>query len=167
MIHDIIKIKYSREGYLPEYPPHLISDYEMCKAFMYAPDGSQRETLDWFHTMYPKPQGYDREYRELELGLSRAINAYLDNVDVDKQLPSWVYAYMLGAVIGPNSDLVDRHNILVLLNADNVDDEFNSLAYHECYRISQLWLARYSEDRPPSMFAEPHVVKYCRLRAAE
>lgn len=38
-IHDIIKIKYIREGYLPDYPPHLISDEEMCDAFLKYPEG--------------------------------------------------------------------------------------------------------------------------------
>lgn len=34
-IHDIIKIKYSRLGYLPSYPYHLISDKEMFDAFIH------------------------------------------------------------------------------------------------------------------------------------
>lgn len=33
-IHDIIKIKYVREGWLPNWPYHLISDQEMCDAFL-------------------------------------------------------------------------------------------------------------------------------------
>ena len=31
---DSIKIKYTREGYLPNYPYHMISDEEMFKAFL-------------------------------------------------------------------------------------------------------------------------------------
>lgn len=34
LVHDLIKIKYVREGYLPNYPYHLISDSEMCDAFI-------------------------------------------------------------------------------------------------------------------------------------
>ena len=34
LIHDIIKIKYTRLGYLPNYPYHLISDEEMFDAFI-------------------------------------------------------------------------------------------------------------------------------------
>lgn len=33
-IHDIIKIEYIRQGYLPDYPYHLISDKEMFDAFI-------------------------------------------------------------------------------------------------------------------------------------
>lgn len=33
-IHDIIKIEYIRQGYLPDYPYHLISDKEMFDAFL-------------------------------------------------------------------------------------------------------------------------------------
>lgn len=35
--HDIIKLKYSQEGYLPNWPYHLISDEEMCEAFLTYP----------------------------------------------------------------------------------------------------------------------------------
>ena len=35
LIHDIIKIKYSKLGYLPSYPYHLISDKEMFDAFIH------------------------------------------------------------------------------------------------------------------------------------
>lgn len=33
-MHDIIKIEYIRQGYLPDYPYHLISDVEMFDAFL-------------------------------------------------------------------------------------------------------------------------------------
>lgn len=33
-IHDIIKIEYIRQGYLPDFPYHLISDEEMFDAFL-------------------------------------------------------------------------------------------------------------------------------------
>ena len=33
-IHDLIKIKYIREGYLPNYPYHMISDEEVFNAFI-------------------------------------------------------------------------------------------------------------------------------------
>ena len=32
--HDVIKQMYTLEGYLPNYPPHLISDEEMFEAFL-------------------------------------------------------------------------------------------------------------------------------------
>ena len=33
-LHDTIKIDLIRQGYLPNYPYHMISDIEMCKAFL-------------------------------------------------------------------------------------------------------------------------------------
>ena len=33
-IYNLIKIKYIREGYLPDLPYHLISDNEMYDAFL-------------------------------------------------------------------------------------------------------------------------------------
>ena len=35
LIHDAIKIKYIELGYLPDTPYHLISDAEMCDAFLH------------------------------------------------------------------------------------------------------------------------------------
>lgn len=34
LIHDIVKINYMREGYLPSYNPSFIDDSEMCDAFL-------------------------------------------------------------------------------------------------------------------------------------
>lgn len=44
-IHDLIKIKFVREGYLPNYPPHLLSDEEMCDAFIDYPSGDDTSYL--------------------------------------------------------------------------------------------------------------------------
>ena len=41
-IHDIIKIKYSKLGYLPSYPYNLISDKEMFQAFINLSDEEDR-----------------------------------------------------------------------------------------------------------------------------
>ena len=57
MIHDIIKINLSRGGYLPDYPPHLISDEEMCHAFI-SHEGTNRGIIDWFHSNYPVPERF-------------------------------------------------------------------------------------------------------------
>ena len=63
MIHDVIKIKLSREGYLPDYPPHLISDEEMCRAFIR--HATDRSTTDWFHDNFSAPDGFEAEFAEL------------------------------------------------------------------------------------------------------
>lgn len=47
-LHDIIKIQYSREGYLGYYPPHLISDEEMFKAFIF-------NKQNYFNDYYGRP----------------------------------------------------------------------------------------------------------------
>ena len=50
LAHDIIKITYVREGYLKNFPHHLISDEEMCVAFIQKvgdPDTSKFTT--WEH----------------------------------------------------------------------------------------------------------------------
>lgn len=44
-IHDIIKIKYVREGWLPNWPYHLISDQEMCDAFLTKTDKVVQQQL--------------------------------------------------------------------------------------------------------------------------
>ena len=121
MVHDIIKIKLSREGYLPDYPPHLISDEEMCRAFIGS--ATSRSTVDWFHDNFAAPKGFESQFAELERGLYDATQSFIQSTDPDKELPNWVYAYMMGAVIGPNSDVEDRHNALVLMGLDNKDDE--------------------------------------------
>ena len=45
-VHDVIKIKYAREGYLPDLPYHLISDEEMCDAFINLPDSIRNSISD-------------------------------------------------------------------------------------------------------------------------
>lgn len=98
-------------------------------------------------------------------------------------IPNWIYSYMLGEVIGQNSAPKDIHDCLVLLNLDNLDDEFTPEAASACLRISKQWIRklptetatlRLAEDgsdikvtrhRPPTIFGEPHVLKSLRLSA--
>lgn len=165
-IHDIIKIKYTREGFLPDYPYHLISDEEMCNAFL----SDDHEC--YFYDSYPcidnslKPM-----YMNLIDEIKYHISVFLDSSnDIDK-LPIWVYSYMLGAVIGPNSDLYDIHDVLVMMNLDNVEDDITVAAYNEMYKISCQYIRKLSEEekehRPPTIFGEPHVIKILRLEQAQ
>lgn len=72
LIHDIIKLNYSRLGYLPNYPYHLISDREMFEAFIdlsyedessssissddSSQDAPENSTVErFFDDMYPNP----------------------------------------------------------------------------------------------------------------
>lgn len=165
-IHDTIKIKYIREGFLPDYPYHLISDEEMFKAF-YTPD-----KLCFFSDSYPCI--HDR-LRDRYNNLIDEIQYHVDlfnNEKVEKYIiPNWVYSYMIGSVIGPNSSLYDIHDLLVLMNLDNVEDELRLEAYEEMYKISLKHIRKLTkeerEHRPPTIFGEPHVLKILRLEQAQ
>lgn len=159
-IHDIIKIKYSKEGFLPDYPYHLTSDEEMFEGFLN--DNSEC----FFYDMYPciddsLKEKYDKLVEEIRYHISQ----YLDGKIT--RLPDWVYSYMIGSVIGPEADPLDIHDLLVMMNLDNKDDELTLPAYFEIYKISQKYIRKLKEDerlhRPPTIFGEPHVVKILRL----
>lgn len=159
-IHDTIKIKYSREGFLPDYPYHLISDEELFEGFI----NEDRECF--FYDTYPCPDDSLKEiYDDLVLSLKYHLQQFLDG-NISK-LPNWVYSYMIGAVVGPNSDQYDIHDLLVLLNLDNVEDEIRLEAYQSIYEYSQQHVrklqAEEREHRPPTFFGEPHVIKLLRL----
>ena len=124
LIHDIIKIKYTRLGYLPNYPYHLISDEEMFNAFInlntddLSGSGDTDDGEYFFDDYYPNPFAEEdiiyigptgeeislrSEYCRLKQYIIDTINAYLEHigaVDEDSyELPDWIYTYMLGEVI--------------------------------------------------------------------
>lgn len=174
-MHNVVKINLSRSGYLPNYPYHLISDSEMCDAFL-AEDGS-----GYFKDQYPLPsENLQSEYD----ALVAALRYWLDmckNSDVDEyEMPDWVYTYMIGGAISSKSDDYDKYDLAVLLNLDDVTQygEFTETIAENCYEISYKWLnklgsaSRYVflengtrfDTRPPTIFGEPHVIKYLRLQ---
>lgn len=155
---DSIKIKYTREGYLPNYPYHMISDEEMFKAFL-----DVENQTGFFYDNYPiLEESLIPEYKALVAEMQRQINAALKSDDDDVEVSDWIYTYMLGQVISVNSEKADIHDLLVLLNEDNIDDEFLPEAQRACYNISKAWVNKIA-FRPPTMFGEPHVIKYLRL----
>lgn len=159
-IHDVIKDKYIKSGWLPDYPYHLISDREMFNAFL------NDSKIDYFHTTYPYSGVLSTEYSNLISYMTKCIDNYLtDNVS----LPDWIYSYMLGAVISSTSTVQDRHDLLVLLHSDNLYDELTDADMISCYEISKSWIATKlaDSDRPPTMFGEPHVIKSLRLSELE
>lgn len=162
LIHDIIKIKYSREGFLPDYPYHLISDKEMFDAFI------SEDKECYFYDNYPCIDDTLRQYYDqLVEEIKYHIQAYLQSEDKDRKLPSWIYSYMIGATIGPQSDQQDIHDILIMMNLDNQDDELRVVAYNEMYKVSLKYVRKLKteerEHRPPTIFGEPHVIKILRL----
>ena len=181
-IHDIVKINMIREGYLPNYPYHLISDEEMCDAFLpylYDEDDplSGYETFksaefNYFRDYYPlvHPQLED-EYKTLVSEIGWHLNQ-LKLSDRDSYvLPNWIYSYMLGSTLGPKSDVMDLHDMFVLLDTDNLFDEFTFDCARACYDVSVNWLKKLPASqkihRPPTIFGEPHVLKSLRLQASD
>lgn len=156
------------EGYLPDYPYHLISDDEMFDAFFY-------NDTNYFNINYPCPNVEFREkYQNLKTWINYHISKYKQTQNKIKisdryVLPDWVYSYMLGTVVGPQSPIDDRHDLFVLLNLDNIEDEFNDAIYKEIYKISEMWTFKLKSEerkfRPPTMFGEPHVIKSLNLSA--
>lgn len=162
LVHDIVKILYSDEGYLPYYPYHMISDEEMIEAFV-------KSDSCFFNDFYPLPSDtLEAEYNELKSYVTQCCDKYLSG---GTAIPDWVYSYMLGKVIGPLSNQKDVHDLFVLLNLDNLYDEFNEGIYSSILSVSRKVIGTYSaksrssevEYRPATMFGEPHIIKYLRL----
>lgn len=233
-IHDIIKIEYIRQGYLPDFPYHLISDEEMFNAFIVdelkvtkeealkikkgqstlwdAPKtyinlyklasfefitegteqmlvirGSRSKLAEfnesvglnckcelspecYFATNYPLLYDkFDSEYTSLVEAIYYHIQAHLDSADsIDViAVPDWIYSYMHGSVVGPNSSEIDVHYLLGLLNLDNLEGEFTEKVCSSCLEISSKWVKKLppskSTMRPPAMFGELHVIKSLRI----
>lgn len=198
-IHDVIKIHYTREGYLPDWPYHLISEEEMCDAFIKLPDSiasyitsdyfgitvdQTKNTVDWYHAYlqdtesvcffkenYPLiDESISAYYKDIVNRIFYEIQEFKNNPDSDKVLPDWICSYMLGVAIGPESDKMDIHDMIssAAMGVDNLADDYNLDCAIQCLRISTLWLKKLivtdgEIQRPPTMFGEPHVLKYIRL----
>lgn len=189
LIHDIIKIKYSKLGYLPGYPYHLISDKEMFNAFINLTD-SEDDVDRFFDDNYPNPfttqdllykklnpQGdvvsevsLSGEYEKLKAYIIKVINTYLQYQGTELAslytIPDWIYAYMLGEVVYNNSEYLDIYDTLALLGASNNDNRFTNKACALCYATSLKYISTLTSGiRPPTVFGEPHVIKQLRLEA--
>lgn len=156
--HDIIKIKYVNEGYLPNYPYHQISDREMVYGFI-GPEG-------YFYDNFPMiSPDLSQEYYTLVQAIQNALDAYLEN---DVTIPDWVYSYMLGSAISVNSD---ERDILYLSKFYGIAQEGGRAVFTPelaqcCLQTSKDWIAKLPSskiNRPPTIFGEPHVIKSLRL----
>lgn len=166
-IHDLIKIHLVREGYLPNYPYHLISDVEMCDAFFNKDD----ESKSYFHVTYPRSVAenvgpaytlrdckgkpiLDESGNEIVEtpyeGLERVIGYYMNKLKTTHDdtcvLPDWVYSYMLGEVISVHSEIIDIHDLIKPLGVDNIDDIFTPAAAKACYDTSRRWIKQHLID---------------------
>ena len=184
--HDIIKKMYSEQGYLPNYPYHLISDEEMFGAFIPLDcfsidtdtDSAQFDEDRWNRILNEDVSYYfidnypyigvrvKDEYFNVVTEIGYWILKYLGDSTIS--IPDWVYSYMLGQVIGPNSSKQDIHDLLVMMRVDNLDDIFDETAGIQCVEFSTRWVNSIVdaeiEHRPITPFGEHHVVKYLRLR---
>lgn len=166
LIHNLIKIKLSSLGYLPDKPYHLFSDSEMCDAFL----NEDENKSCFFYDNYPCiDDSLKNKYDELVSCLKYHLSKLKSSKNPEYILPNWVYSYMLGSVISVYSPDIDKHDLFVLMGLDNIDDEFNTNICESCYNISKQWLSRLphnhfeKDHRAPTLFGEPHVIKYLRL----
>ena len=162
-IHNIIKIHLIKEGYLPDYPYHLISDAEMLDAFMSdvvfnyddvypVIDEKTGITITWAGIKVESGKGYffdnypvlDEDYSQEYADLTVVIKYFIDEYKSGQieELPPWIYSYMLGEVISVNSDKLDIHDLIAPIGLDNLDDTFTKEAQVQCYRISKHWVAK-------------------------
>lgn len=178
-LYNTIKIKYSRLGYLPDYPPHLISDEEMFDVFLpfktvqNAHNEINEKELCVFKDFYPNILGeMDEKYNELIDNIAYHINIVKTKNRDDLKLPDWIYTYMLGEALSPTTSTYnDLQSVYDLLNIKMESDSYNEYIYKACYNVSEYWLSRYPvgalNHRPPTMFIEPHVLKALRLAKAD
>ena len=196
LIHDIVKIKYVDEGLLPYWPYHLISDEEMFEAFIlsdecafdiYYPEPSDcceevieahRSLRSFLKTMiseYVINEYYGGVYGDSDGCICTCIdrskvkrNSF--GFEIDK-VPDWVYTYMLGEVIGPESKEHDRHDLFVAMNIDNVYDEFTDDIYMSILKMSKNQIAKVREsftgtidsERVPTIYGEPGIIYQLRV----
>lgn len=160
-IHNIIKIMYVNMGFLPDHPYYLISDDEMFDAFL-GDDG-------FFATYYPCP---DEEFRE---AYNKLLNYIIECINDYKQegtdVPDWVYSYM---IMCPTTFASPEEDVAYICEMANIDTpailaEFNTEVASTCYKVSKKWLQKIpsrTNNRPPTMFGEAHVIKSLRLMQA-
>lgn len=171
LIHDLVKIRLTDAGYLMNYPYHMISDKEMCDAFI--GDGG------YFYDTYPLlDPSLESAYTNLVKSIKYHIGVMLAAPEDSRALPSWVYSYMLGSTISVHSLSLDIHDLILPLGVDNTDDIFDGRASVACFHESEKWIRKTMiketveldgdiiDLRPPTMFGEPHVIKSIRLSQA-
>ena len=193
LVHDIIKIKYVNLGYIKKnFPYHLISDEEMFNAFIDLGTGFQSKLIDpkvrFFDSYYPNPFAEEDviykkvnamgeivdevslkdEYNKLKDYIISTINDYLQYYGTPEEsyhvLPDWIYTYMLGEVVYTKSEYLDIQDMLTLLDCSNLDNIFTQEACVACYSTSLKYISTLTTGiRPPTVFGEPHVIKYLRL----
>lgn len=157
-VHNIIKIKYVKEGYLPDYPYHMISDKEMFDAFIF-------NDTNFFDMFYKLPSDKLKPQRD-------KLKQYIQNSIKNTEVPNWIYSYMLGEVISSSSDQQEISDLIDLIYPNSKQTEFNEDIAEQCLKISQTWLygSSYSgqeSKRPATIYGEPIVIKSLRLTSLQ
>lgn len=140
LVKDIIKIRYSNDGYLPDYPYHMIADKEVVKAF------ADNNGAGFFQDSYPclvEEAEFLASYNQLFLSIMFYIVSEFSLENTDITMPDWVYSYMLGSTISINSDSLDIHDLSVSLGTPNMADEFTAACSEACLNVSKQWLGKY------------------------
>lgn len=162
---------------MPNYPYHLISDREMCTAFLnwkpsevisednaegvwggaffaYYPllmsDNPDENILEVLYKDTPDEHIVTREaaYEDLRNAIYYHFIQLWESKEDHYELPNWVQSHMLGTVISVDSGTNYIHDLLVPLNVDNIDDEFLADSQAACYRESVSWLRRVKREDP-------------------
>lgn len=163
LTHDYLKNRYVYYGYFDNYPYHMISDAEMCDAFL------SEDSECYFYDNYPiLAEELTAEYQALVDALYAEIDKLKAAEGEEYRMPDWVYTYMIGSVISVNSDWRDRHDLLTYLGIADLESEFTAEAQRRCYDISADWVRKLSGEniQPATMFGAPHVLKSIRLEEA-
>jgi hypothetical protein len=147
LVKDIIKMRYIYDGYLPNYPYHMISDKEIISGFMNS-DGA-----GFFVDNYPcmiNEAEYLKAYNQLKLSIMYYVllnvhEGILSNLSAEAadniiSTPNWVYSYRMGSVISVSSDKYDIHDLEVSLGTSNFSDTFTDACSAACLRVSKQWL---------------------------
>lgn len=131
LIHDVIKIRLTNDGYLANYPYHMMSDREMFTAFIGNNPGN------YFTDNYPCLDKTNDVLKILRNQLALSVLYYTAMYQAAEQaIPDWVYSYMLGSTISIYSDKLDIHDLNAQLHTENDSDEFTLASSVACMQES-------------------------------
>lgn len=160
-LHDTIKINLIRQGYLPNYPYHMISDIEMCKAFLDV-DSHRGAFYDYYPLL---DEAYEPEYTLLVDAINTQLMQCHDMFNDEIIFDDWVYSYMINSVVSVKSDIFDIEYLSKMLNLTTDFGVFSKEFYGPILEVSKEWIDKLpsASKRPPTIFGEPHVIKSLRL----
>lgn len=146
---------YMSGFYIDNYVQPMLKQFESTDI-----DEMTDDEYDVFMSMWDIAMYILERYDEIYAGVEEGTV----DTNLAEIFDAWIYSYMLGEVIGPESEDADKHDVFVLLDMDNLYDVFTVEIAKECLNVSTKWLKKSTEtSRPAGCFAEPHVIKSLRL----